>query len=464
MSIAKFKPSPRKSHQSKSHQSKSHQKEGKKLKWWQLSLLGVACTIGTGYFLGSGIGIQMTGPSILISFVLAAIGTYLVFDALSRMTASDPVQGSFRTYAKKAFGRWAGFGSGWVYCVSEMLITGSQMTALSLFTRFWFPNMPLWFFATIFAVLGLLVIIAGTKGFERIEHVLALMKIAAIVMFLVLAATVLFGWLGGKQAPQEIGQAYKTIFPHGFMGWWSSMIFAFYAFGGIEIMGIMAMRLKDPSQAPKAGKVMLFLLTSIYVLSLFLAIWLVSWTTLNGKVSPFIAALKGNFPWVPNVFNGVLIIAGFSTMVASLFAVTTMMVTLAEEHDAPRFLTKKIKKKPYPAIGFTAAGMAASIVLALVMPERIYEYLTTAAGLMLLYNWLFILVSSGKILKLNKLGKLKQIIGIAIILLAVVGTVTHHTSRPGLWVSLIFLALIGVVTFIMSRIWRMNKQHQPNKA
>lgn len=438
--------------------------EGKKLKWWQLSLLGVACTIGTGYFLGSGIGIQMTGPGILLSFVLAAIGTYLVFDALSRMTAAEPVQGSFRTYAKKAFGRWAGFGSGWVYWVSEMLITGSQMTALSLFTRFWFPNVPLWIFATIFAVLGLFVIISGTKGFESLEHVLALMKIAAILMFVILAAAVLFGWLGHKQAPQQLSQVYESIFPHGFMGWWSSMIFAFYAFGGIEIMGIMAMRLKDPKQAPKAGKVMIFLLTLIYVLSLFLAIWLVSWTALNGKVSPFITALKGNFPWVPHVFNGVLIIAGFSTMVASLFAVTKMMVTLAEDNDAPGFLTKKMKKKPYPAIGFTATGMAASIILALVMPERIYEYLTTAAGLMLLYNWLFILASSGKILKLSMLGKVKQITGIVIILLAVVGTVTHHTSRPGLWVSLIFLLLIGVITLIMNRIWRKNKQHQPKRA
>jgi len=39
------------------------------LKWWQLSLIGVGCTIGTGYFLGSAIGIKQTGPSIVISFI-----------------------------------------------------------------------------------------------------------------------------------------------------------------------------------------------------------------------------------------------------------------------------------------------------------------------------------------------------------------------------------------------------------
>lgn len=63
----------------------------KKLSWWQLSLLGVACTIGTGYFLGSGLAITIGGPAVLISFIIAATGTYLVFDALSRMTSEHPL-------------------------------------------------------------------------------------------------------------------------------------------------------------------------------------------------------------------------------------------------------------------------------------------------------------------------------------------------------------------------------------
>ena len=74
------------------------------LKWWQLSLIGVGCTIGTGYFLGSSIGIKITGPSIVFSFILAAIGTYIVFNLLAKMTAKDPQEGSFCYYAGKAYG------------------------------------------------------------------------------------------------------------------------------------------------------------------------------------------------------------------------------------------------------------------------------------------------------------------------------------------------------------------------
>jgi aromatic amino acid permease len=69
-----------------------------KLKWWQLSLLGVACTIGTGYFLGSGLAVKIGGPAVIIAFAVAACGPYLVFDVLARMTADEPLEGSLNTF------------------------------------------------------------------------------------------------------------------------------------------------------------------------------------------------------------------------------------------------------------------------------------------------------------------------------------------------------------------------------
>lgn len=163
---------------------KSSTKENKKLQWWELSLLGIACTVGTGFFLGSHIAIQIGGPSVIFAYVIAAYGAYLVYDKLSQMTAENPLEGSFRSYAKKAYGRWAGFSSGWVYWSAELLIMGSQLTALSLFSRFWFPQIPMWCFAGGFGILGLLIILVGTKGFERLESIFAVMKIAAILIFL----------------------------------------------------------------------------------------------------------------------------------------------------------------------------------------------------------------------------------------------------------------------------------------
>ena len=75
----------------------------KKLKVVALSLLGIGCTIGTGYFLGSGIGIKLTGPSMVVSFLIAAIGTYIVFHFWP-MTTADPQEGSFVIMREKRLG------------------------------------------------------------------------------------------------------------------------------------------------------------------------------------------------------------------------------------------------------------------------------------------------------------------------------------------------------------------------
>ncbi|QYR19359.1 amino acid permease [Paenibacillus sp. sptzw28] len=431
-------------------------KDENKLHWWQLSLLGVAFTIGTGYFLGSGLAIRIGGPGAVLSFAVAAFGTYIVFDVLARMTSNDPIEGSFRSYAKKAYGSWAGFSSGWVYWASELLIMGSQMTALSLFSRFWFPEVPLWIFAAGYGMLGLIIVLLGTKGFERFENIFALIKISAIIMFIIIGAAALFGVFGAGTNNPALPFAFREYIPHGATGLWSSLLFAFYAFGGIEIMGIMALQLRNPADASKAGKMMLLLLAVIYISSLILAITLVPWRTFDPDKSPFLTALTPyKLPFVPHIFNAILIIAGFSTMVASLFAVTKMLVTLAHDHDAPVFFARRMLRDcPLPAIGLTTIGLIASVVFSLLVPGRLYEYITTAAGLMLLYNWFFILMTGGRLLKLSGWGRMKRFVGMGIILTAVTGSLFHATSRPGFYVSFGFLTVIGGITLLKLPHWR----------
>lgn len=433
-------------------------KEKKKLKWWQLSLIGVGCTIGTGFFLGSGLGIKLAGPAILLSFIVAAISTFIVYDALAAMSIDDPQKGSFRTYAKKAFGKPMGFMNGWMYWFSEMLIMGSQLTALSLFSRFWFPDIPMWVFASIFAVLGLLVIIIGTQLFEKIENISAIVKIAAVLMFVIIAILGLTGVIGGKDT-FDLPSSMKEFFPTDWKKIWSSLIFAFFAFGGIEVMGIMSLRLENKEDTPKAGKMMILCLTVIYLVSLSLVVSILQWDQINTDKSPFLSVLDlYKIKLVPHLFNSALIIAGFSTMTASLFAITTMLVTLSEDKDAPKFLSKKGRFAiPVPAFLVTTAGLALSIVLSLVMPDKVYEYFTTGAGLLILYNWLLILATYSKLGELTFMDKLKRNAGIFFILMAVTGTLFTKGTRGGFFVSIGFLAFVGIVTAIVS-LKRKNKE------
>ena len=434
----------------------SNKKEGH-LAWWQLSLIGVGCIIGTGFFLASSIAIQMTGPSVILAFALAACATYIVFEALAKMSANDPQKGSFRTYAKKAYGRWAGFSSGWVYWCSEILIIGSQLTAISLLTKLWFPNVKLWIFALIYAICGLIVLFIGAKAFGKLESVLAVMKIAAIFMFIIIAVLALTGVIDGNPK-DNIPSTMEGFFPKGIFGFWSALLFAFYAHGGIEVMGVMAIHLKKKEDAPKSGKVMLGLLAIIYVTSLILALLLLPYTKFKDDKSPFVTALSGfNLDFFPHVFTAAIIIAGFSAMSASLFSVTTILTTLSEEGDAPAVFSKQTKKKfkmPLPAIALTTVGLILSIVTSLLLPDKVYQYITTAAALMLLYNWLFILAMYHRLVKTTKADKVKRIIGMILVLAAVSGSLVHSTSRPGFFISLIFLSIIVIIVLFLRKRWK----------
>lgn len=432
-------------------------KEEGHLAWWQLSLIGVGCIIGTGFFLASSIAIQMTGPSVILAFTMAACATYIVFEALAKMSANDPQKGSFRTYAKKAYGRWAGFSSGWVYWCSEILIIGSQLTAISLLTKLWFPKVALWIFALIYAICGLLVLFIGAKAFGKLESVFAVMKIAAIFMFIIIAVLALTGVIDGNHK-ENIPSTLEGFFPKGILGFWSALLFAFYAHGGIEVMGVMAIHLKKKEDAPKSGKVMLGLLGIIYVTSLILALLLMPYTKFKDDQSPFVTALSSfNLDFFPHVFTAAIIIAGFSTMSASLFSVTTILTTLSEEGDAPAIFSKQTKKKfkmPLPAIALTSVGLILSIVTSLLLPDKVYQYITTAAALMLLYNWLFILAMYHRLVDTTKADKIKRVIGIVLVSAAVSGALFHSTSRPGFFISLIFLSIIAIIVLFLRQKWK----------
>ncbi len=426
------------------------------LEWWQLSLIGIGCTIGTGYFLGSSIGISVTGPSIVFSFLLAALGTYIVFNVLAKMTAEDPQEGSFCYYAGKAFGKWAEFSCGWNYWCSNILIMGSQLTALAILSQFWFKDVPLWVFAAGYAILSILVVISGTNGFDKFENVFAIIKFSAILMFIILGLAALFGWIKGDTDPTGLPTSAGEIFAGGWKGFWASLIYAFYAFGGVEVIGIMAMQLKKKEDAPKSGKVMLFALTFVYILSLVLAVTLVATDVFHAEESPFVTALSEyNLAFFPHVFNGAIIIAGFSAMTAALYGVTNLLVTLSEDGDAPKFFSKKLKFKelPLPSLGLASIGLLASIITALLLPGKIYEYITTAAGILVLYNWFFIIISALRLLEQTFMKKAFSVIGLLLIVAAITGTLFEKAVRPGFFVSILFLVIILAICLIMKKKW-----------
>lgn len=422
------------------------------LAWWQLSLIGIGSIIGAGFFLGTSLAIQTAGPAILINYLIAGITAFFVFSALAEMTVTDPATGSFRTYAKKAFGGSMGFASGWMYWLAGVLIMSSEVVALATFTRLWFPHVPLWIFTVVYAVIAFGINLLGVRNFGKIESLFAIIKLTTLIVFIVFGVLLLTHLI----SPQAVSLNEKNVFtpfmPTGLKGIWSALIFVFFSFGGIEVVGIASTELKNKSEVPKAGIGMLIALVAVYILSIFFVLYMAGWNHIDASKSPFVTALKTfSIPYLDSIFNIIIISAAFSTMVGALFSVTNILISLAEDKDAPKvFALRNSKGVPVKALFLTGMALAVFLVFSFILPGTIYEYVTTAAGVMLILNWTIILSSQIKLRpQYEDRATFKMIgypftsyAGIVLILLTVSGGLLHATQRMGVLISLGFIVII----------------------
>lgn len=100
---------------------------GSGLKTRHLTMMGLGSAIGAGLFLGTGVGIRVAGPSILLAYLLAGAVIVCIMQMLGEMASARPASGSFSTYAEMAFGRWAGFSLGWLYWFMLTMVLGAEI-------------------------------------------------------------------------------------------------------------------------------------------------------------------------------------------------------------------------------------------------------------------------------------------------------------------------------------------------
>src|ERR1041384_2278101 len=98
--------------------------------------------IGTGLFLASGMAVNVAGPAVILSFVIVAAISLLLGRALSEMAVAHPTAGAFGVYAEIYVSPFAGYAVRASYWLMEVIATGGQLVAASIYMGFWFPQVP----------------------------------------------------------------------------------------------------------------------------------------------------------------------------------------------------------------------------------------------------------------------------------------------------------------------------------
>ncbi|MEU7479582.1 amino acid permease [Lentzea sp. NPDC042327] len=358
-----------------------------------LTMIALGGVIGAGLFVGTGAGIAIAGPAVLISFGLAGLLALLVMRMLGEMAAEHPSGGAFSVHAEKAIGPWAGFTVGWGYWSAVVVVLAVEATGAAKIASGWLPGVPQWAWVLVFMSVLTAVNLANVRNFGEFEFWFAGLKVAAIVLFLLLGGAAVLGLLPGVDSPGVSNL--RDFLPHGWGGVVAGLMAVVFAFGGLEVVTIAAADAEDPKRAiGKAVRTSVTRLLVFYLGSMAVVVTLLPWNDSEVGASPYVAVLtRIGIPGAAQIMNVVIFVALLSAINATLYGAARMLSSLADRGEAPKSLLRRRNGVPRNAVLASVAFGFVSVGLNYLWPDTVFLLLLNAVGSALLVVWGFIAVS-----------------------------------------------------------------------
>src|SRR5271155_5628524 len=361
-------------------------------------MIGLGGAIGTGLFLGSGVAIGYAGPAVILSYAIAAIAAVAIVFSLSEMAVMHPTAGSFGTYAEIYLNPWAGIVARYSYWMAQVIAVGAEAVAAGVYMTFYFPGTPVWMWSLGFAFVLLYFNSRSVNNFGSIEYWFAMIKVVAIVLFIILGASMIFG-LGrpptGFNNPTGLPGGFT---PHGFYGVWMAVLVGVLSFNGIEVVAVTSGETRDPVRdIPAALRNMGLRLFLFYILALGIVVTIVPWTETGAQIvtqSPFVRVFANSgVRHAAGIMNFVVLTAALSSMNTNVYLCSRMLFSLSRGGYAPRFLGRLSKNgTPIMAILVSGACILAAAGLSKLTPLA-YNYLFGVALFDAIIVWVIILLS-----------------------------------------------------------------------
>ncbi len=328
------------------------------LKQRHMTMIALGGVIGAGLFVGSGVVIKSAGPAAVLSFLLTGGLVVLVMRMLGEMATAMPATGAFYEFARTAWsdrpavGNLAGFLTGWMYWYFWVIVVAVEAVAGADLVRYWLPDVPGWIISLVLLVTLTMTNLVSVKSFGEFEFWFASIKVAAIVVFLFLAALYVFGMWPDVSANVSNLTVHGGFMPNGIVPVLTGAVAATAFYFGAEIVTVAAAETAEPQRAvAKATNSVITRVLCFYVGSVLLVVCLVPWNS-PGIATPYVSALDAiGIPAAAQIMNAIVLIAVLSALNSGLYASSRMLFALTRRGDAPQAMAKVSRNGvPVPAI------------------------------------------------------------------------------------------------------------------
>jgi GABA permease len=215
-------------------------------------MISIGGIIGAGLFVSSSTSIIAGGPPSFISYAITGL-LILAGDAhAGEMATALPQVRSFTEFARAGLGEGAGFVVGWLYWYFWVLVVPVEAIAgredpAALDSRF----SPLQIGIGLMTVMTC-VNLMSARSYAEFEFWFASIKVAAIIVFIAIAASYAFGWTSPHGATFGNLVDHGGFTPHGWIAVLAAVPTVFFAMTGAEITTIAAAESAQPGRRSPA--------------------------------------------------------------------------------------------------------------------------------------------------------------------------------------------------------------------
>ena len=330
--------------------------------------------------LGIGRDLVKAGPlSLLLGYTFTGVAVYAMMQCLGELATWLPLPGAIPHFCTRYVDGAMGFAVGWNNWILNALTLCSEISAASVVIEYWNGaqdiNVAAWI--SIIIIVVVLLNIFAVSVYGEAEFVFASVKIITILGLLLFAFII---DLGGGPTRDRLGfrywknpgamKAYVSTGSTGrFLGLFSTLVDAAFAYGGVEIVAVAAGEAENPRRnIPKAVRRVFWRILFFYVLGALAIGVLVPYNSEQlldaqnnnkpgGAASPWvIASYRAMVPVLPSIINAVILTAATSSANAFLYTGSRYLYALAQNNQAPRVLLTCSKKGvPYYCVLLTAS-------------------------------------------------------------------------------------------------------------
>jgi len=350
----------------------------------QMTMVAVGGSIGTGLLLGSAAALEMAGPSIILSYIVAAFLAYTVAMALGELASMHPAAGSFGLYGELYLNQYLGFLCRAAYWASIAFSIGAELVASATYMSHWFPSVPARVWVILFSALLVLVNLRNVGSFGRFEFWFSMIKLATIVAFIVAGTALL---LSGRVAPQYTVQG--GFFPKGPVAPLLAVFWAIYAFGGIEMLAVTTGESRSSKDILRATRLSFLLLAGLYLGAITILAGVMPWNHTGVSESPFVSVLSlAKVPAAASFMNFVVLTAALSGANAKLYVASRLLFSMGRSGWAPASMGKlNVSGSPRLALLVSSYGIVTALIIEAWAGKEAFIYIMGAAFSGLFFCW-----------------------------------------------------------------------------